>query len=29
MQLDRRIQLFVVLAGVFVTSLVVGDIIGP
>jgi uncharacterized integral membrane protein (TIGR00697 family) len=29
MQLDRRIQLFVVLTGVFVTSLVVGDIIGP
>jgi hypothetical protein len=28
MVLDRRIQLFVVLAGVFVTSLVVGDIIG-
>jgi uncharacterized integral membrane protein (TIGR00697 family) len=28
MILDRRIQLFVVLAGVFVTSLVVGDIIG-
>ena len=29
MQLDRRIQLFVVLTGVFATSLVVGDIIGP
>ena len=29
MQLDRRTQLFVVLTGVFVTSLVVGDIIGP
>jgi uncharacterized integral membrane protein (TIGR00697 family) len=28
MVLDRRIQLFVVLAGVFVTSLVVGDLIG-
>ena len=28
MNLDRRIQLFVVLAAVFVTSLVVGDIIG-
>lgn len=28
MTLDRRIQLFVVLAGVFITSLVVGDIIG-
>ncbi|HZI10291.1 MAG TPA: queuosine precursor transporter [Myxococcus sp.] len=28
MLLDRRIQLFVVLAGFFVTSLVVGDIIG-
>lgn len=28
MILDRRIQLFVVLAGLFVTSLVVGDIIG-
>jgi hypothetical protein len=28
MVLDRRIQLFVVLAGFFVTSLVVGDIIG-
>lgn len=28
MVLDRRIQLFVVLAGVFVTSLIVGDIIG-
>jgi uncharacterized integral membrane protein (TIGR00697 family) len=29
MNLDRRLQLFVVLAGVFVTSLTVGDIIGP
>ena len=29
MQLDRRIQLFVVLTGVFVTSLCVGDIISP
>lgn len=28
MNLDRRIQLFMVLAGVFITSLVVGDIIG-
>jgi uncharacterized integral membrane protein (TIGR00697 family) len=28
MVLDRRLQLFVVLAGVFVTSLVVGDLIG-
>jgi queuosine precursor transporter len=28
MNLDRRLQLFVVLAGVFITSLVVGDIIG-
>ncbi|MFP2962208.1 queuosine precursor transporter [Myxococcus sp. 1LA] len=28
MLLDRRLQLFVVLTGVFVTSLVVGDIIG-
>ncbi|NBD10044.1 MULTISPECIES: queuosine precursor transporter [Corallococcus] len=28
MNLDRRIQLFVALAGLFVTSLVVGDIIG-
>lgn len=29
MNLERRIQLFIVLAGVFVTSLVVGDLIGP
>ncbi|MGE6760216.1 queuosine precursor transporter [Corallococcus interemptor] len=28
MTLDRRIQLFLVLAGLFITSLVVGDIIG-
>ncbi|MFP2907875.1 queuosine precursor transporter [Pyxidicoccus sp. 3LFB2] len=28
MVLDRRLQLFVVLAGVFITSLVVGDLIG-
>jgi hypothetical protein len=28
MKLDKRLMLFVVLAGVFITSLIVGDIIG-